>query len=121
MAMNILKENREKRAIRVRRRLKSVAKCNFRLMVRISNKHIYSQIIDDEKHITVASASTIDNDLRGKLKSNTSIEAAEKVGKLIMKRSTSAGVKEVFYDRGERKYHGRVKALADAAREGLKF
>jgi large subunit ribosomal protein L18 len=83
-----------------------------------SSKQIYAQIIDDERGVTVASASTIEKDLKGKLKTGATVEAAKEVGKLVAERAAKAGVKQVIFDRSGYLYHGRVKALADAAREG---
>jgi large subunit ribosomal protein L18 len=110
----------QKRAQRVRRQLKKVAGDRPRLSVHRSSKHIYAQIIDDAKGHTVASASTLEKDNRPN--SGANIDAAAVVGKLIAERAVRAGVKEVVFDRGPYIYHGRVKALADAAREaGLSF
>jgi large subunit ribosomal protein L18 len=82
--------------------------------------HIYAQVIDDTKGATVASASSIEKDMRGKTGAN--VEAAKAVGALVAKRAVEKGVKDVVFDRGGFRYHGRIKALADAAREGgLKF
>jgi large subunit ribosomal protein L18 len=89
-----------------------------RLAVFRSGKHIYAQVIDDVKGATVASASSIDKDVRGKLKTGASIEAATEVGKAVAERAKKAGVDTVVFDRGGYLYHGRVKALAEAAREG---
>ena len=83
-----------------------------------SSKHIYAQVIDDAKGRTLAAASSLEKDLRGKLKTGADTAAAAEVGKLIAERATAAGVKDVVFDRGAYLYHGRVKALADAAREG---
>jgi len=97
-----------------------------RLSVKKSNKYIYTQVIDDIKGITIASASSIEKDILDQIKktkkSAKSIEAAKIVGKIIAERALSKGVKEVIFDRGGSLYHGKIKALADAAREvGLKF
>ena len=89
-----------------------------RLSVFRSGKHIYAQVIDDGKGITVASASTIEKDVRGGLKTGANVEAAKTVGKLVAERAKKAGVEQVVFDRGGYLYHGRVKALAEAAREG---
>jgi large subunit ribosomal protein L18 len=89
-----------------------------RLCVFRSGLHIYAQVIDDAKGATVASASSLDKDLRTGLKSGGNKAAAEAVGKLVAQRALQAGVKEVVFDRGGYLFHGRVKALADAAREG---
>ena len=93
-----------------------------RLSVFRSDKHIYAQVIDDLAGRTLASASSMNTDVRGDLKNGGNIAAAKLVGKAIAERAKAAGVSQVAFDRGGRKYHGRVKALADAAREGgLKF
>ena len=88
-----------------------------------SSKNIYAQVIDDARGVTLASASTLDKDLRGQAEDRRNIEKRPaEVGKLIAERAKAAGVEEVVFDRGGYLYHGRVKALADAAREGgLKF
>ena len=93
-----------------------------RLAVYRSTKHIYAQVIDDEKHVTVCSASSLDKDMRDKLKHGGNIEAAKIVGEAVAKKALAAGVKGVVFDRGGFLYHGRVQALADAASEaGLEF
>jgi len=116
------KESIQRRASRVRRQLKKVAGDRPRLSVHRSSKHIYAQVIDDAKGHTLASASTLEADLKGSLKTGADQAAAAAVGKLVAERATKAGVKEVIFDRGPYIYHGRVKALADAAREaGLSF
>ena len=108
-----------KRRARVRKKLKKFSSNKMRLSVFRSAKHIYAQIIDDSSGITLASASTLEKSSSG-LGSN--ISSASKVGSEIAKKAIDAGVKEVFFDRGSYKYHGRVKALAENAREaGLKF
>ena len=108
-----------KRKARVRKKLKKSSSDKMRLSVFRSAKHIYAQIIDDSSGITVASASTLEKSSSG-LGSN--ISSASKVGSEIAKKAIDAGVKEVLFDRGSYKYHGRVKALAENAREaGLKF
>jgi large subunit ribosomal protein L18 len=89
-----------------------------RLSIFRSSKHIYAQIIDDAKGHTVAAASSLDKDLKGKLKTGADTNAAKEVGKLVATRAVAAGVKAVVFDRGGYIYHGRVKALADGAREG---
>jgi large subunit ribosomal protein L18 len=109
-----------RRTARVRRTLKRVAYGRPRLSVFRSSKHIYAQIIDDAKGETLASASSREKDVRGKTGAN--VEAAKAVGKRVAERASAKGVKEVQFDRGGYLYHGRIKALADAAREGgLKF
>ena len=93
-----------------------------RLAVYRSTKHIYAQLIDDEKRVTVCSASSLDKDLKEQLKHGGNIEAAKAVGAEIAKRALEKNITNVVYDRGGYVYHGRVAALAEAAREaGLKF
>jgi large subunit ribosomal protein L18 len=108
----------QKRAQRIRRQIRKVAGDRPRLSVHRSSKHIYAQIIDDGKGQTLAAASTLEKDLKGSLKTGADIAAATAIGKLIAERAGKAGVKEVVFDRGAYIYHGRVKALAEAAREG---
>ena len=103
---------------RVRRAIKAAAGDRPRLSVFRSSKHIYAQLIDDVKGETLAAASSIEKDLRGSLKTGADVDAAAAVGKLVAERAVSKGVKDVVFDRGRYLYHGRVKALADAAREG---
>ncbi|AXV15179.1 50S ribosomal protein L18 [Neorhizobium sp. SOG26] len=112
------KEALTKRASRVRRQLKKVANGRPRLSVHRSSKNIYAQVIDDVAGRTLAAASTLDAGLKGSLKTGADVAAAAAVGKLVAERATQAGVKEVVFDRGAFIYHGRIKALADAAREG---
>jgi large subunit ribosomal protein L18 len=107
-----------KRASRVRRQVKAVANGRPRLSVHRSSKNIYVQVIDDVAGRTLAAASTLDTDLRSSLKTGADVAAAAAVGKLVAERATKAGVKEVVFDRGAFIYHGRIKALAEAAREG---
>ena len=93
-----------------------------RLSIYRSDKHIYAQVIDDLAGRTLASAASTNTDVRGDLKTGANVEAAKRVGRAIAERAKAVGVAQVAFDRGGRKYHGRVKALADAAREGgLKF
>ncbi len=108
----------ERRKARVRRSIKTAAGLRPRLSVFRSSKHIYAQVIDDAAGATVASASSMEKELRGSLKTGADIGAAKAVGKLVAERAAAKGVKEVVFDRGSYIYHGRVKALADAAREG---
>ncbi|MGB0748769.1 MAG: 50S ribosomal protein L18 [Magnetospiraceae bacterium] len=89
-----------------------------RLSVFRSNKHIYAQIIDDVQGVTLAAASTLDKELRSTVKNGSDVEAAAAVGKLVAERAVAAGVTNVIFDRGGYQFHGRVKALGDAAREG---
>jgi large subunit ribosomal protein L18 len=103
---------------RTRYALRQASNGRPRLSVFRSGKHIYAQVIDDRKGVTLAAASTLDKDVRGTLKTGADKGAATEVGKLIAARAVAAGVKEVVFDRGGYTYHGRVKALADAAREG---
>ena len=112
------KEALVRRANRVRRSIKAVANGRPRLSVHRSSKNIYVQVIDDVAGKTLASASTLDTDLRPSLKTGADTAAAAAVGKLIAERAVKAGVKEVVFDRGAFIYHGRIKALAEAAREG---
>ena len=120
--MSNAKELIARRQRRLRAQIRRKAIGRPRLTVFRSSKHIYAQVIDDGKGATVAAASTVDKGLKGTLKSGADIEAAKAVGKLIAERAVAAGVKEVVFDRGAYMFHGRVKALADAAREGgLKF
>lgn len=107
-----------RRASRVRRQIKKVAGDRPRLSVFRSSKNIYAQVIDDSAGRTLAAASTLDADLKKGLKTGADTDAAAAVGKLIAERATKAGVTEVVFDRGAYIFHGRVKALADAAREG---
>ncbi len=107
-----------RRLQRVRRSIKKAANGRPRLSVFRSSKQIYAQVIDDAKGATVASASTLEKDLRGDIKTGATVEAAAAIGKLIAQRAIEAGVTQVVFDRGAYIYHGRVKALADAAREG---
>ncbi len=111
-----------RRSRRVRHSLKRAANGRVRLSVFRSSKHIYAQVIDDREGTTVASASSLDKDLKGSLPKGADTAAAEAVGKLVAERAVNAGVKDVVFDRGGYLYHGRIKALADAAREaGLNF
>ncbi|MDO9107661.1 MAG: 50S ribosomal protein L18 [Coriobacteriia bacterium] len=93
-----------------------------RLCVSRTNSNIYAQLIDDVAGLTMASASTVDSEVRGSVKSGGNIEAAKAVGELVGRRAIEQGLTEVVFDRGGRLYHGRVKALAEGARSaGLKF
>ena len=108
----------DRRKARVRRALKGTANGRPRLSVFRSSKQIYAQVIDDDAGRTLAAASSLEKDTRGKLKTGANVEAAAEVGRMIAARAVQAGVKQVVFDRGSYLYHGRVKALADAAREG---
>jgi large subunit ribosomal protein L18 len=107
-----------RRQARTRRALRAVSYGRPRLSVFRSAKHIYAQVIDDEKGVTLVAASSIDKDLKGKLKSGADVDAAREVGKLVAERAAKAGVSAVVFDRGAYMYHGRVKAVAEGAREG---
>lgn len=112
---------RRRRHLRVRRKVLGTPS-RPRLCVFRSLKHIYAQIIDDQAGRTITAAGSQDPELRGQLKNGGNIEAAKKVGQLIAERALQHGVKQVVFDRGGYLYHGRVKALAEAARTaGLEF
>ena len=116
------KNSTERRQARVRRAIKIGAGGRPRLSVFRSSKHIYAQVIDDEKGETLACASSLEKEMRGSHKTGANIAAAKAVGKLVAERAAAKGVTDVVFDRGGYLFHGRVKALADAAREGgLKF
>jgi large subunit ribosomal protein L18 len=108
----------ERRKSRVRRAVKAAANGRMRLTVHRSSKHIYAQVIDDTKGVTLASASSLEKTQREAGKTGADVEAAKVVGKLVAERASEKGVKNVVFDRGSYMYHGRIKALADAAREG---
>jgi large subunit ribosomal protein L18 len=108
----------KRRRIRTRTRLRKFGGGRPRLSVFRSGKHMYAQVIDDTKGAVITSASTLEKEARGELKTGADREAAGRVGKAIAERAIAAGIKEVVFDRGAYKYHGRVKALAEAAREG---
>lgn len=117
-----INEKFQNRQARVRRALKRNSSGRPRLSVHRSSANIYAQVIDDSKGVTLAAASTLEKALKGALKTGADKAAAAAVGKLIAERALKAGVNEVVFDRGGFLFHGRVKALADAAREGgLKF
>jgi large subunit ribosomal protein L18 len=110
----------KKRRVRVRNKLRKVNKDKIRLSVHRSSKNLYVQVIDDREGKTLAAASTLEAKL--KLNGKNNIVAAQKIGKTIAERAKLAGVEEVYFDRGGFLFHGKVKALAEAAREGgLKF
>lgn len=113
-----LDEIRARRRGRVRRRLRRRAGTKPRLSVFRSSRNIYAQVIDDKAGRTLAAASSLDRDLRASLDSGADTEAAARVGKLLAERAVAGGVTEVVFDRGAYMYHGRVRALAEAAREG---
>ena len=112
------RDKQKRRAQRVRARLRKVAAGRPRLSVSRSAKNISVQLIDDAQGKTIASASTLEADFRKSGKSGGDVAAATEVGKLIAERGAKAGVKSVVFDRGGFLFHGRIKALADAAREG---
>jgi large subunit ribosomal protein L18 len=107
-----------RREASVRRVVKAAARRRARLSVHRSGKHIYAQVIDDRAGATLAAASSLEKEMRGNLKTGADVAAAKAVGKLVAERAIAKGVKDVVFDRGRYLYHGRVKALADAAREG---
>jgi len=113
----------EKRKERVRYNLRANNKTNRpRLSVFVSNNHIYAQIIDDQNAVTLVSASTRAKDfVPGESKKTNNVAAATQIGSLIATKASEKGIKDVVFDKGERLYHGKVKALADAAREKLNF
>lgn len=112
----------ERRKRRIAHNVRAKADGRPRLSVFKSNKNIHVQLIDDASGVTIASASTVDKELKGKITSASSIAAATEVGTLVAKRAKDKKVTEIVFDRGGYRYHGRVKALADAARAaGLKF
>jgi large subunit ribosomal protein L18 len=116
--MSKLSDRTARRTATVRRNVKIAARGRARLSVFRSSKHIYAQLIDDDKGRTLASASSIEKTMREGGKKGGDIAAAKAVGKLLAERALAKGVKDVVFDRGGYLYHGRVKALADAAREG---
>ncbi len=108
----------QRRRDRLRYQLRQKSAGRPRLSVFRSGKHIYAQVIDDAQHRTVAAASSLDKDLKTEMKTGANKDAAAAVGKLVAERALAAGVTAVVFDRGSYLYHGRVKALAEAAREG---
>ncbi len=116
--MKNLKKLGERRQKRVRSKLRIVGNGKPRLSIFRSSKNIYAQVIDDVAGRTLASASSLDKDLREKAKTGADCAAAASVGKLVAERAKAAGIAKVVFDRGGYLYHGRIKALADGAREG---
>ena len=118
--MSRLSDRTARRTATVRRKVKLAAGTSgrARLSVFRSSQHIYAQLIDDLKGETLAAASSIEKSMRESAKTGANIEAAKAVGKLIAERAKEKGIKDVVFDRGGYLYHGRIKALADAAREG---
>ncbi len=118
--MQNLKQKRIRRSKETRKRIALIG--SVRLTVHRTNSHIYAQLIDDKKGNTIASASTLEEDMRKQLSTGSNITAAINVGKRIAEKALNIGVRNIAFDRSGYKYHGRIKALADAAREGgLKF
>ena len=121
----VSKESRQKirvkKHMKIRNRFSGTAE-RPRLAVFRSNNHVYAQVIDDVAGKTLVSASTLEKDIKAELKNTDDIEAATKIGEVVAKRALEKGIKTVVFDRGGYIYHGKVKALADAAREaGLEF
>jgi large subunit ribosomal protein L18 len=114
--MSNMKNLYHRRAMRTRAKLSRAATVRPRLSVFRSSKHIYAQVIDDAQGVTVAAASSLDETLKSK--SGANLDAASAVGKLLAERAKQAGITDVVFDRGGYIYHGRVKALAEGAREG---
>mgnify|MGYP000094313298 FL=1 len=110
-------ELRERRRLRVRKKVFGTSE-RPRLNVFRSEKHMYAQIIDDERGVTLCAASTLSPELRGEITKTATVEAARAVGELIARKAQAKGIKKVVFDRAGYLYHGRVKALADGAREG---
>ncbi len=120
--MKTARELEARRRVRTRLKVKARAAGRPRLCVFRSSRNIYAQIIEDGAGITLASASSIDSGIKGEIANGATIDAASHIGKAIAERAIAVGVTEVIFDRGGYRYHGRVKALADAAREsGLKL
>jgi large subunit ribosomal protein L18 len=111
------KEQRRKRHLRVRSAISGTPE-RPRLAVFRSEKHIYAQLIDDSKGVTLVSASTVDKDVKGSIDKSWNIDAAKKVGELLAKKAKDKGITNVVFDRGGFKFHGRVKSLAEGARAG---
>ncbi|MEM7072912.1 MAG: 50S ribosomal protein L18 [Pseudomonadota bacterium] len=119
---NTVKQLYHRRKLRTRHQLRQSGGGRLRLSVFRSCRNIHAQLIDDSKGRTLASASTLDASLRGTLKSGSNIEAARATGALLGERALACGISRVVFDRGGYQFHGRVKALADGAREaGLEF
>ena len=116
--MSRLSDRTARRKAQVRRAIRRASNGRVRLSIFRSSKQLYALVIDDTKCETLVAASSLEKDLRGGMKNGANIAAAKAVGKLVAERATAKGVKDVVFDRGAYLYHGRVKALADAAREG---
>lgn len=110
-------ERRERRSMSIRRKVSGTEE-RPRLSVFRSNNHIYGQVIDDDKQTTLAAAGTVEKDLAAQLEGKKPIEQAEVIGKILAERAKAAGIEKVVFDRNGYKYHGRVAAVADGAREG---
>jgi len=111
-----------RRKERSRSKLRKVSSGKPRLSVHRTSRYLYAQLIDDVKSVTIAAASTLEASIKGELKSTSNMDAAKLVGKLIAERASKAGIKEIVFDRSGYRFHGRIKAIADAAREsGLSF
>ena len=108
----------KRRQAKVRRKVRRAAGARARLSVFRSSKHIYAQVIDDGKGETLVSASSLEKEMRTTLKTGANIDAAKAIGRRLAERAASKGIKDVVFDRGGYLYHGRIKALADAARVG---
>ncbi len=118
--MRTVKVRFEVRKNRIRAKLRKVSE-RLRLSVFKSNKHLYAQVIDDQNSITVVAVSTLNKEVRKLKKSNCNIDSAAKIGELIGKKAKEKGIEKVAFDKGGYKYHGVIKALADAARQELEF
>ena len=116
--MSRLSDRTARRTATVRRKVKLAARGRARLSVFRSSKHIHAQLIDDDKGVTLVAASSLEKAMREGAKTGANIAAAKAVGKLIAERAKAKGIKDVVFDRGGYLYHGRIKALADAARAG---
>lgn len=115
------KESTRHRHKRIRKKLQGTSE-RPRLAVFRSHQHIYAQVIDDSQHVTLVSASTLDPELKNELSMGRTCQASSLVGEVVAKRSLDKGIRQVVFDRGGKLYHGRIKALAEAAREaGLEF
>lgn len=118
--MRTAKARFEIRKNRIRTKISKVAE-RLRLSVFKSNKHLYAQLIDDQNSTTIAAISTLNKEIRKLKKSNCNIDSAAKIGELIGKKAKEKGIEKVVFDKGGYKYHGVIKALADAARQELEF
>ena len=117
MATSFRRAARLRRQIRVRKKISGTT-ARPRLNVFRSLEHIYAQVIDDEVGTTIASASTVDRELRGKVGSMKKVDQAKEIGKVVAERAKAKGIETVVFDRGGFPYHGRIKALAEGSREG---